>query len=230
MSDPAADDPGNAPGAADPNNDPAQLTSDKLQVGDTVSEALLIRLGKLEKYEHKLAEVARVYRNLNTARKAVETVLKRLTPVQSIADVEELEAHLSNLNSKSQYAGEQIGALTELDKANRAKVSELEAQLQVLRNADQERQTLAKDIDKLTKERKVVEGQLERSNQKLRLDIKALESAKADLEAKLQEPAPKLDIDTLVTQLSAELADAPTDSLRDLQAQLLTKCGAPEGL
>ncbi|KAJ2796694.1 hypothetical protein H4S07_006145, partial [Coemansia furcata] len=117
MSDPAADDPGNAPSAAvDSNNDPAQLTSDKLQVGDTVSEALLIRLGKLEKYEHKLAEVARVYRNLNTARKAVETVLKRLTPVQSIADVEELEAHLSNLNSKSQYAGEQIGALTELDK------------------------------------------------------------------------------------------------------------------
>ncbi|KAJ2259872.1 hypothetical protein GGI01_003359, partial [Coemansia sp. RSA 376] len=181
MSEPAADDPGNAPTTAiagEPNGDTsnAQLTSDKLQVGDVVSEALIVRLGKLEKYEHKLAEVARVYRNLNTARKAVETVLKRLTPVQSIADVEELEAHLSNLNNKSQYAGEQIGALTELDKANRAKVSELEAQLKVLRNAEQERQTLAKDLDKLTKERKVVEGQLERSNQKLRLDVKALES------------------------------------------------------
>ncbi|KAJ2837962.1 hypothetical protein FBU31_001030, partial [Coemansia sp. 'formosensis'] len=44
------------------------------------------------------------------------------------------------------------------------------------------------------------------------------------------EPPPKPDIDTLVTQLSAELADAPIDSLRDLQTQLLTKCGAPEGL
>ncbi|KAJ2886394.1 hypothetical protein H4R27_000685 [Coemansia aciculifera] len=237
MSEPAADDPGNAPPAVvgEPNGDTsnAQLTSDKLQVGDVVSEALLIRLGKLEKYEHKLAEVARVYRNLNTARKAVETVLKRLTPVQSIAEVEELEAHLSNLNNKSQYAGEQIGALTELDKANRAKVSELEAQLQVLRNADQERQALVKDLDKLTKERKVVEGQLERSNQKLRLDVKALESAKAELEAKLQVEPAKMDIGTLATQLSAELStDTPVESqpLRDLLAQLVTKCGVPEGL
>ncbi|KAJ2039121.1 hypothetical protein H4S04_008196, partial [Coemansia sp. S16] len=238
MSEPAADDPGNAPTTAiagEPNGDTsnAQLTSDKLQVGDVVSEALIVRLGKLEKYEHKLAEVARVYRNLNTARKAVETVLKRLTPVQSIADVEELEAHLSNLNNKSQYAGEQIGALTELDKANRAKVSELEAQLKVLRNADQERQTLAKDLDKLTKERKVVEGQLERSNQKLRLDVKALESAKSDLEAKLQVEPAIMDIDTLATKLSAELSgDTPVESqpLRDLQTQLLAKCGVPEGL
>ncbi|KAJ2092477.1 hypothetical protein GGI16_005899, partial [Coemansia sp. S142-1] len=238
MSEPAADDPGNAPTTAiagEPNGDTsnAQLTSDKLQVGDVVSEALIVRLGKLEKYEHKLAEVARVYRNLNTARKAVETVLKRLTPVQSIADVEELEAHLSNLNNKSQYAGEQIGALTELDKANRAKVSELEAQLKVLRNADQERQTLAKDLDKLTKERKVVEGQLERSNQKLRLDVKALESAKSDLEAKLQAEPAIMDIDTLATKLAAELSgDTPVESqpLRDLQTQLLAKCGVPEGL
>ncbi|KAJ2050323.1 hypothetical protein GGI08_005522, partial [Coemansia sp. S2] len=238
MSEPAADDPGNAPTTAiagEPNGDTsnAQLTSDKLQVGDVVSEALIVRLGKLEKYEHKLAEVARVYRNLNTARKAVETVLKRLTPVQSIADVEELEAHLSNLNNKSQYAGEQIGALTELDKANRAKVSELEAQLKVLRNAEQERQTLAKDLDKLTKERKVVEGQLERSNQKLRLDVKALESAKSDLEAKLQVEPVIMDIDALATKLSAELSgDTPVESqpLRDLQTQLLAKCGIPEGL
>ncbi|KAJ2019335.1 hypothetical protein GGI14_001679 [Coemansia sp. S680] len=238
MSEPAADAPGNAPTTAiagEPNGDTsnAQLTSDKLQVGDVVSEALIVRLGKLEKYEHKLAEVARVYRNLNTARKAVETVLKRLTPVQSIADVEELEAHLSNLNNKSQYAGEQIGALTELDKANRAKVSELEAQLKVLRNAEQERQTLAKDLDKLTKERKVVEGQLERSNQKLRLDVKALESAKSDLEAKLQVEPVIMDIDALATKLSAELSgDTPVESqpLRDLQTQLLAKCGIPEGL
>ncbi|KAJ2074115.1 hypothetical protein GGH13_001532, partial [Coemansia sp. S155-1] len=147
--------------------------------------------------------------------------------------VEELEAHLSNLNNKSQYAGEQIGALTELDKANRAKVSELEAQLKVLRNAEQERQTLAKDLDKLTKERKVVEGQLERSNQKLRLDVKALESAKSDLEAKLQVEPVIMDIDALATKLSAELSgDTPVESqpLRDLQTQLLAKCGIPEGL
>ncbi|KAJ2338211.1 hypothetical protein GGF43_006931, partial [Coemansia sp. RSA 2618] len=81
--------------------DAARLTSDSLQVGDVVSEQLLGRLAKLEKYEHKLAEVARVYRNLNAARKAVEVVLKKLTPVQSIADVDELEQFLSNLTVKS---------------------------------------------------------------------------------------------------------------------------------
>ncbi|KAJ2468475.1 hypothetical protein GGI03_000964, partial [Coemansia sp. RSA 2337] len=116
---------------------------------------------------------------------------------------------------------------------NRAKVSELEAQLKVLRNAEQERQTLAKDLDKLTKERKVVEGQLERSNQKLRLDVKALESAKSDLEAKLQVEPVIMDIDALATKLSAELSgDTPVESqpLRDLQTQLLAKCGIPEGL
>ncbi|KAJ2437988.1 hypothetical protein GGF42_008448, partial [Coemansia sp. RSA 2424] len=256
---PVADDPGNAPvsmvtaGGEPPNGDAignSQLTSDKLQVGDVISEALLVRLAKLEKYEHKLAEVARVYRNLNTARKAVETVLKRLTPVQSIAEVEELEAHLSNLNNKSQYAGEQIGALTELDKANRAKISDLETQLNGLRAAEQGRQALAKDLDKLTKERKVVEGQLERSNLKLRLDVKALDAAKAELEAKLaesllhqqtqEEAAETMDVDALAARLSAELsadsdsssaaAAAGSEPLRALQAQLVDKCGVPEGL
>ncbi|KAJ2723677.1 hypothetical protein GGI07_002472 [Coemansia sp. Benny D115] len=166
--------------------DQARLTSDTLQPGDTVSEQLLARLAKLEKYEHKLAEVVRVYRNLNTARKAIEAVLKSHTPVQSIGEVEELEAHLSNLNMKTQYAGEQIGALTELDKNNRAKVQELEAKLADLRTADQERQRLAKELEQTTKERKVVEGQLERTNQKLKFDIVALQAAKKELSEKLK--------------------------------------------
>ncbi|KAJ2892722.1 Golgin imh1 [Coemansia aciculifera] len=219
----AVDDPGtNAPAGGEPNSD----TSQSLQVGDIVSEALISRLAKLEKYEHKLAEVARVYRNLNTARKSIETVLKRLTPVKSIADVEELEAHLSNLNNKSQFAGEQIGALTELDKTNRAKISDLESQVQGLRAADQERQALAKDLDKLTKERKVVEGQLERSNQKLRLDIKALET-------QLAEASKPTDINALAAQLSSELSetgDVELEPLRELQVRLVDKCGVPEGL
>ncbi|PIA14200.1 hypothetical protein COEREDRAFT_82880 [Coemansia reversa NRRL 1564] len=110
---------------------PPSVTSDTLHVGDTVTEALLGRLIKLEKFEHKLAEVARVYRNLNAARKAVEVVLKKLTPVQSIADVEELEEFLSNLTVKSQYAGEQIGALTELDKGKTNVFTALSQSIQV---------------------------------------------------------------------------------------------------
>ncbi|KAJ2489741.1 hypothetical protein IWW37_003726 [Coemansia sp. RSA 2050] len=228
MSEPLAD-------ASETNGDHVPLSSDTLQVGDVVSEALLQRLGKLEKYEHKLAEVARVYRNLNTARKAIEAVLKRLTPIQSIAEVEELEAHLSNLNTKTQVAGEQIGALTELDKTNRIKVAELESQLLALRNAEQERQALAKELDKVTKERKVVEGQLERSNQKLRLDVKALESSLSELRAS-SPPVP--DVDTLATQLSSQVSAAAaaaaaatvSEPLRELQAQLLLACGTPEGL
>ncbi|KAJ2073157.1 hypothetical protein GGI16_008895, partial [Coemansia sp. S142-1] len=72
-----------------------------------------------------------------------------------------------------------------------------------------------------------------RSNQKLRLDVKALESAKSDLEAKLQVEPVIMDIDALATKLSAELSgDTPVESqpLRDLQTQLLAKCGIPEGL
>ncbi|KAJ2026889.1 hypothetical protein IWW57_002865 [Coemansia sp. S610] len=207
--------------------DPQPLSSDTLQVGDTVSEALLQRLAKLEKYEHKLAEVARVYRNLNTARKAIETVLKRLTPIQSIAEVEELEAHLSNLNAKSQVAGEQIGALTERDKASRLKITDLETQLSALRGAEQERGSLAKELDKVTKERKVVEGQLERSNQKLRLDVKALQSEISELRATPAVP----DVDTLATQLLSQVpAVSESEPLRELQTQLLVACGTPEGL
>ncbi|KAJ2791618.1 hypothetical protein GGI18_001004 [Coemansia linderi] len=207
--------------------DPQPLSSDTLQVGDTVSEALLQRLAKLEKYEHKLAEVARVYRNLNTARKAIETVLKRLTPIQSIAEVEELEAHLSNLNAKSQVAGEQIGALTERDKASRLKITDLETQLSALRGAEQERGSLAKELDKVTKERKVVEGQLERSNQKLRLDVKALQSEISELRATPAVP----DVDTLATQLLSQVpAASESEPLRELQTQLLVACGTPEGL
>ncbi|KAJ2180439.1 hypothetical protein GGF45_001971, partial [Coemansia sp. RSA 551] len=63
---------GSSPLATD-TGDSTKLTSDTLRVGDVVNEQLLGRLAKLEKYEHKLAEVARVYRNLNAARKAVET-------------------------------------------------------------------------------------------------------------------------------------------------------------
>ncbi|KAJ1949112.1 Golgin imh1 [Linderina macrospora] len=207
----------------------AKLTSDTLQPGDVITEQFLMRLAKLEKYEHKLAEVARVYRNLNTARKAIEGVLKKLTPIQSIADVDELEAHLSNLNMKSQYAGEQIGALTELDKANRAKINDLESKLSGLQGADDERQRLAKELDQITKERKVVEGQLERSNQKLKLDIEALKSKQAELETQDHST------DTLAEKLSAMLGNttddlAANENLNALRALLVEKCGVPEGL
>ncbi|KAJ2621376.1 hypothetical protein GGI26_004158 [Coemansia sp. RSA 1358] len=235
-------------------NETTKLTSEALKPGDVVTESLLVRLAKLEKYEHKLAEVARVYRNLNTARKAIEVVLKKLTPVQSIADVEELETHLSNLNMKTQFAGEQIGALTELDKVNRAKVSELEGQLAKLQSAEAERQSLAKELEKVSKERKVIEGQLERTNQKLKLDIGALESAKVELEAKLLEAnkenevlktsvtealdksnAKMLGPDTLASQLSEHLVSQENkdleqiQSIATLQKQLLDKLGIPDG-
>ncbi|KAJ2503086.1 hypothetical protein GGH96_000529 [Coemansia sp. RSA 1972] len=220
---------GSSPPATD-TGDSTKLTSDTLRVGDVVNEQLLGRLAKLEKYEHKLAEVARVYRNLNAARKAVEGVLKKLTPVQSIADVDELEQFLSNLNVKSQYAGEQIGALTELDKTNRAKIQELEIKVTELKVADVERQTLKRDLENTVKERKVVEGQLERSNQKLRLDISALEAQvqKLNDEAKsVEDPA------ILANKLTALLsADAVVDSQHttELQTLLVEKCGVPDGL
>ncbi|KAJ2243777.1 hypothetical protein GGH98_005001, partial [Coemansia sp. RSA 454] len=220
---------GSSPLATD-TGDSTKLTSDTLRVGDVVNEQLLGRLAKLEKYEHKLAEVARVYRNLNAARKAVETVLKKLTPVQSIADVDELEQFLSNLTVKSQYAGEQIGALTELDKTNRAKIQELESKVTELKVADMERQTLKRDFENSVKERKVVEGQLERSNQKLKLDISALEAQvqKFSAEAKsVEDPA------GLANKLTALLsAGAVVDSQHTTQLQtlLVEKCGVPDGL
>ncbi|KAJ2758270.1 hypothetical protein IWQ56_006042, partial [Coemansia nantahalensis] len=148
-----------------------RITSESLALGEPITEALVARVARLEKYEHKLAEVARVYRTLNKARKSVEVVLKAHTPVQSIADVEELEAYLANLATKAQYAGEQIGALTDLDKTNRAKIAALDARVAALATADAERQRLAADLDTAAKERRVAEGQLDRANQKLRLDI-----------------------------------------------------------
>ncbi|KAJ1954631.1 Golgin imh1, partial [Linderina pennispora] len=230
--DASAGDTQKPPGTGSTNGDAstpaAKLTSDTLKPGDVVTEQFLMRLAKLEKYEHKLAEVARVYRNLNTARKAIEVVLKKLTPVQSIADVDELEAHLSNLNMKSQYAGEQIGALTELDKVNRTKISDLESKLASLQSADDERQRLAKELDQITKERKVVEGQLERSNQKLKIDIEALRSKQAELETQGQTA------DALAEKLCGLIGNEAEDltaneNLAALRALLVEKCGLPEG-
>ncbi|KAJ2705603.1 hypothetical protein FB645_002294 [Coemansia sp. IMI 203386] len=218
------------------------LSSDTLKAGDPISDQLIQRLGKLEKYEHKLAEVARVYRNLNTARKAVENVLKLHTPVQSIADTEELEAHLSNLNLKTQYAGEQIGALTELDKNNRAKILELESQLNGLKSVEMEKVQLAKELEKVGKERKVVEGQLERSNQKLKLDVGNLETQLKTLRGKLEDAEKQSreqertmeSIDGLAEKLLSlvsEHGDVETDGvLRKLCASLVDRLGAPEGL
>ncbi|KAJ2238400.1 hypothetical protein IWW45_000020 [Coemansia sp. RSA 485] len=218
------------------------LSSDALKAGDPISDQLIQRLGKLEKYEHKLAEVARVYRNLNTARKAVENVLKLHTPVQSIADTEELEAHLSNLNLKTQYAGEQIGALTELDKNNRAKILELESQLNGLKSVEMEKAQLAKELEKVGKERKVVEGQLERSNQKLKLDVGNLETQLKTLRGKLEDSEKQSreqeqtmeSIDALAERLLSlvsEHGDVETDGvLRKLCASLVDRLGAPEGL
>ncbi|KAJ2120256.1 hypothetical protein IW147_005222 [Coemansia sp. RSA 720] len=221
---------GSSPPAAD-TGDFSKLTSETLQVGDVINEQLLGRLAKLEKYEHKLAEVARVYRNLNAARKAVETVLKKLTPVQSIADVDELEQFLSNLTVKSQYAGEQIGALTELDKTNRAKIQELETKVTELKVADAERQTLKRDFDNIVKERKVVEGQLERSNQKLKLDISALEAQvqKLGAEAKSVSEDPAGLADKLTALLAAG-AVVDSQHTTKLQTLLVEKCGIPDGL
>ncbi|KAJ2082377.1 hypothetical protein H4R24_001613 [Coemansia sp. RSA 988] len=258
-----SDDPANAPAAAGkkaagmPENGetPPNVTSDTLHVGDTVTEALLGRLMKLEKFEHKLAEVARVYRNLNAARKAVEVVLKKLTPVQSIADVDELEEFLSNLTVKAQYAGEQIGALTELDKANRGKIQELEAKATSLVAADQERGRLARELETMRKERKVVEGQLERSNLKLKLDINDLEARVQELikeNSTLKETATAADSgsnfspDELADRLSgllktenADTANKDIDGQKDsmasqslaaLQRTLVDRCGVPQGL
>ncbi|KAJ2616329.1 hypothetical protein H4S08_000823 [Coemansia sp. RSA 1365] len=230
------------------------VTSDTLHVGDTVTEALLGRLIKLEKFEHKLAEVARVYRNLNAARKAVEVVLKKLTPVQSIADVEELEEFLSNLNVKSQYAGEQIGALTELDKANRAKIHELETKSANLAAADRDRDRLVRELETMGKERKVVEGQLERSNQKLKLDINELEARVQELtkenstlkETQSADSSNNSNPDMLADRLSdlltarhpvsggkvgdEEKVSTTSQSLTILQQALVDRCGIPKGL
>ncbi|KAJ1837971.1 hypothetical protein LPJ70_005644, partial [Coemansia sp. RSA 2708] len=220
--------------------DEARLTSDALQPGDRVTEQLVTRLARLEKYEHKLAEVARVYRNLNAARKSVEQVLKRLTPVQSIADVDELEQFLANLTVKSQHAGEQIGALTELDKSNRARIHELETRVAELSAADEERAALQRLLDTAAKERRVVEGQLDRTQQKLRLDIAALERRVAELdaengtlraEAKESQEPQELDAAALAARLSEKLrAGDGVDGMQALQALLWQTCGAPEGL
>ncbi|KAJ2860999.1 hypothetical protein GGI22_002565 [Coemansia erecta] len=210
-------------------NDGAKLTSETLRTGDPITEPLLSRLAKLEKYEHKLAEVARVYRNLNTARKGVETVLKKLTPVQSIADVEELEAYLSNLNMKSQYAGEQIGALTELDKSNRAKITDLEAQVAKLQTSEKEKQ---KELEAITRERKVAEGQLERTNQKLKLDISSLEARLAD-----KKEGALVDADSLASRLTELISDkenkdvdAKRESMDGLYKSIVDRWGIPDGL
>ncbi|KAJ2435603.1 Golgin imh1 [Coemansia sp. RSA 2522] len=220
---------GSSPLATD-TGDSTKLTSDTLRVGDVVNEQLLGRLAKLEKYEHKLAEVARVYRNLNAARKAVETVLKKLTPVQSIADVDELEQFLSNLTVKSQYAGEQIGALTELDKTNRAKIQELESKVTELKVADMERQTLKRDFENSVKERKVVEGQLERSNQKLKLDISALEAQVQKLSAEAKSVEDPAGLANKLTALLSAGAVVDSQHTTQLQTLLVEKCGVPDGL
>ncbi|KAJ2552944.1 hypothetical protein EV175_003121 [Coemansia sp. RSA 1933] len=214
-----------------------KLSSETLKTGDPITESLLVRLAKLEKYEHKLGEVARVYRNLNTARKAIEAVLKKHTPVQSIADVEELEAHLSNLNMKAQYAGEQIGALTELDKNNRAKISDLETQVSKHQAGEAEKQ---RELDAVARERKVAEGQFERSNQKLKLDISLLETklAEADNNSKKQEEEKiPVDAESLAYRLTELISDkdneglgAKSEKMNGLYKSMLGRWGIPEGL
>ncbi|KAJ2687530.1 hypothetical protein GGH99_003243, partial [Coemansia sp. RSA 1285] len=215
------------------------VTSDTLKAGDAISDELLARLAKLEKYEHKLAEVARVYRNLNGARKSIEVVLKKLTPVQSIADVDELEEYLSNLSMKAQYAGEQIGALTEQDKTNRGKITELERQVSRLSTADDERQRAVRDLETSLRERKVSEGQLERANQKLRLDIGSLEAKLAERdgekEASQALTVDAADADSLASRLT-ELISSDSDggtlgeeSMAALRKTIIGRWGPPEG-
>ncbi|KAJ2852996.1 hypothetical protein FB639_006619, partial [Coemansia asiatica] len=227
-----------------------QPTSTTLQLGEPVTTQLIQRLTKLEKYEHKLAEVARVYRNLNTARKAIETVLKQHTPVQSIADTEELEAHLSNLNLKTQYAGEQIGALTELDKNNKARIAELESQVARLESVAEEKVELARELERVSKERRVVEGQLERSNQKLRLDVGGFEEQVKGLQKRLEdaekrsEESELMTVDGLAEKLISLVAEDPSGDmeasresaagtsavLKRLCVELVDRLGVPEGL
>ncbi|KAJ2089766.1 hypothetical protein IW138_003222 [Coemansia sp. RSA 986] len=213
-------------------NDGTKLTSETLRTGDPITEPLLSRLAKLEKHEHKLGEVARVYRNLNTARKSIETVLKKLTPVQSIADVEELEAYLSNLSMKSQYAGEQIGALTELDKNNRVKITDLEAQVSKLQAVGAEKQ---RELEAVARERKVAEGQLERTNQKLKLDIGLLEAKLAEADKKKQDIP--MDADSLASRLTELISDkenkdlgTKSENMDGLHKSMLDRWGVPESL
>ncbi|CAG8466641.1 9414_t:CDS:2, partial [Ambispora leptoticha] len=72
-----------------------------------------MKLDKLKKYEARVPVLKKSYDKLVNEKKAIETVLRENTHLDGISDVEAFEAHLRNLNIKSEMSMQEIKRLTQ---------------------------------------------------------------------------------------------------------------------
>ncbi|KAJ1985693.1 hypothetical protein H4R33_003830 [Dimargaris cristalligena] len=78
------------------------------------------KLAKLENYEKRFADLIKSFKKLTAQKKAADAILKEVTPLRTIADAEALEAHLKNLNLKTEMSSGEIKRLTtERDEAKK---------------------------------------------------------------------------------------------------------------
>ncbi|KAJ1680018.1 Golgin imh1 [Spiromyces aspiralis] len=143
-----------------------------------LTQELIVRLAKVDKYERKLTDLARAYKGLNAARRNIELVLQRETSIKSIIDVDDLEAYLKNLHSKNEASSKEITRLAALEKSLQEQMRHLKQSLQVEKDSISDLQEhnsqLKRDLDMSRKEIQVMKGQLTRLREKSSVDVKTL--------------------------------------------------------
>ncbi|KAJ1918923.1 Golgin imh1 [Mycoemilia scoparia] len=206
-----------------PTENAAQSMVEGLSVGMPLTEDLIARLGKVEKYEKKLTDLARAYKGLNAARRKIEIVLQKETPISSIVESEDLENYLKGLNTKAQLSHKEISRLTESEKLLQGMARQLRTSLSNEKEAYSELQEhkvqLQRDLDLSRKEMQVMKGQLTRLREKSTVDnaslkekVDVLTSENVSLQAKCarlnqnQDSKPTLQIcvDQLVEYIESE--------------------------
>jgi chromosome segregation ATPase len=97
----------------------------------------------LNHYAPRSAELAKAYKQLAKEKKAAEEILREVTPLEGLSDLDAFEAHLRSLKARSEMSTDEIRRLAELKTVTDKEVEELKEQVA------RERRTSKGEIDKL---------------------------------------------------------------------------------
>ncbi|RKP10229.1 hypothetical protein THASP1DRAFT_22035 [Thamnocephalis sphaerospora] len=175
------------------------VTSTASTSTNEMSREVRAKLEKLQRYEARFPDIAKAYKLLLREKKAIEGVMREVTPLEGIGDVQAFEDHLRSMNERNQMAKEEIQRLSSAQQETADELLVLRGQL------DSERAAHTARCERL--ERQIAAAEREIANS----DHMSLQSEKE------HGPRPLVNVlRELEVHLRADASDAPDlDALLD---------------
>lgn len=176
-----------------------------------IPKATQDRLDRLSKYEKRFPELARAYKKIQAEKKAVEAVLQKSTPIESISDVDAFEGHLNNLTVRAEMSMNEIRRVTTLLDENKRQTEELR-EIHKMESKSQSEQIdeLKAKVEGLESELQSAKTEADKKKEEFEAKLKSAEDGwKAKITAAQEEHRKR--VSDLETQLKA-VKDSPSAS------------------